>query len=93
MLLDLDLAGVDLIIPDLSRSWTECGALICEINARPEIGRNTTPTIHDRMLDELLGRLLDELLDDVLGRLALGRSPPRRPSQSRTRWSISSRSM
>ncbi|MCB2075450.1 MAG: hypothetical protein H6917_12070 [Novosphingobium sp.] len=55
MLLDLDLAGVDLIIPDLSRSWTECGALICEINARPEIGRNTTPTIHDRMLDELLG--------------------------------------
>ncbi|MCB2059964.1 MAG: acetate--CoA ligase family protein [Novosphingobium sp.] len=54
-LLDLDLAGVDLIIPDLHRPWTETGALICEINARPEIGTNTTPTIHDQILRELTG--------------------------------------
>ena len=36
--LRLDLAGVDLLIPDIARSWREVGAAICEVNARPEIG-------------------------------------------------------
>lgn len=36
-LLRLDLAGVDLIIPDISRSWRETGAAIIEINAQPQL--------------------------------------------------------
>jgi cyanophycin synthetase len=36
--LRLDLAGVDLLIPDISRSWKESGAAICEINAQPNLG-------------------------------------------------------
>lgn len=31
----LDLAGVDLICPDISRSWLEVGGAICEVNAQP----------------------------------------------------------
>ena len=32
----LDLAGVDLLMPDIGRSWQETGAAICEINAQPQ---------------------------------------------------------
>ena len=43
--LRLDVAGVDLIIPDIARSWLESGALICEVNAEPQIGVGSTETI------------------------------------------------
>ncbi len=35
--LNLDIAGIDLLISDISKSWREVGALICEVNARPMI--------------------------------------------------------
>ncbi len=35
--LRLDMAGVDLLIADISRSWMESGALICEVNAQPQM--------------------------------------------------------
>lgn len=38
-LLQLDIAGVDVIMQDISKSWLEVGALICEINAQPQIPR------------------------------------------------------
>ena len=31
----LDIAGIDLLCPDISRSWREVGGAICEINAQP----------------------------------------------------------
>lgn len=34
-LVGLDIAGVDLLCPDISRSWQEVGGAICEINAQP----------------------------------------------------------
>jgi cyanophycin synthetase len=44
--LRLDIAGVDLLIPDISKSWLEVGALICEVNAQPQIAsRSTQPLI------------------------------------------------
>lgn len=39
-LLRLDVAGIDLIIPDISRSWLEVGGVICEVNAQPNIPVN-----------------------------------------------------
>ena len=36
----LDIAGVDFITTDITRSWLETGALICEVNAIPQIGYN-----------------------------------------------------
>lgn len=34
--LRLDLAGVDLLITDIARSWKEVPAVICEVNAQPQ---------------------------------------------------------
>jgi cyanophycin synthetase len=39
--LRLDLAGIDLLIPDIATSWHESGAAICEVNAGPQIGGMT----------------------------------------------------
>jgi cyanophycin synthetase len=34
-LLRLDFAGLDLILPDISRPWHESGGVVCEVNAQP----------------------------------------------------------
>jgi cyanophycin synthetase len=34
-LIGLDIAGVDFLCPDISRSWREVGGAICEVNAQP----------------------------------------------------------
>jgi cyanophycin synthetase len=36
-LLRLDLAGIDLLMPDISQSWRESGGAICEVNAQPQL--------------------------------------------------------
>ncbi|MBI5275568.1 MAG: cyanophycin synthetase [Burkholderiales bacterium] len=50
--LRLDIAGIDLIMQDMSKSWLETGALICEINAQPQI-----PTL----------ALMQALVYDIMG--------------------------
>lgn len=52
--LQLDVAGVDLIMADISRSWFETGALICEVNSQPQIGDGVTPGIYVEVLRALL---------------------------------------
>ncbi len=52
--LRLDLAGIDVIMPDISRSWLETGALICEVNAQPQIGIGTSPGLYVDILRELM---------------------------------------
>lgn len=37
-LLRLDIAGLDLLMPDIARSWREGGAAFCEANAQPQMG-------------------------------------------------------
>lgn len=54
--LRLDLAGIDLLIPDIGQSWLKTGALICEVNAQPQIGIGTSPHIYEDILLELVGR-------------------------------------
>lgn len=49
--LRLDVAGVDLLLPDITRSWKETGGAICEVNAQPQF--STTPTFK-----EVLARLV-----------------------------------
>ena len=34
-IIGLDIAGVDFLCPDISRSWREVGGAICEVNAQP----------------------------------------------------------
>jgi cyanophycin synthetase len=51
--LRLDLAGVDLITPDITRSWRETGAAICEINAQPQMSI-TSPHVYAHLLKTLV---------------------------------------
>ncbi|WP_325541692.1 hypothetical protein [Ramlibacter sp.] len=54
-LLGLDFAGVDLIIEDIARSWFDIGALVCEVNAQPQMGDRSEPGIYERVLRDLVG--------------------------------------
>jgi len=47
--LRLDVAGVDLLIPDIGVSWLSSGAIICEVNAQPQM----FTTMHAPMLQSL----------------------------------------
>ena len=49
-ILRLDLAGVDMLIPDISRSWLEVGAIICEVNAQPQL----SGILHKQLLQQLV---------------------------------------
>lgn len=48
--LGLYCAGVDLISEDASISWRDNDAVICEVNAQPQIGSGDRITIHDQMV-------------------------------------------
>jgi cyanophycin synthetase len=48
-LLRLDLPGLDLLMPDITRSWREVGAAFCEVNAQPQMG-GAHPWIFERIL-------------------------------------------
>jgi len=50
----LDLAGIDLITPDIARSWQETGGAICEINGQPQFSV-TRPDLSGEILGELVG--------------------------------------
>lgn len=53
-LLRLDIAGVDLIMPDITRSWREVGGAVTEVNAIPQVIVQTEPTLARRLLAEVM---------------------------------------
>lgn len=53
-LLRMDIAGIDLIMPDITRSWREAGGAVTEVNAIPQMSNLTAADIHDRMLQQLV---------------------------------------
>ncbi|TIX51140.1 hypothetical protein [Alteraurantiacibacter aquimixticola] len=52
--LRLDLAGVDMILPDITRPWHETGGAICEINAQPFVGEPVTEDHYRLILSRLI---------------------------------------
>jgi len=52
--LGLDIAGIDLLIPDIGRSWMEGGAAICEVNGQPQLGSVTSRHLYPYILQNLL---------------------------------------
>lgn len=50
--LRVDLAGVDLLIPDIRRSWLETGAAICEVNAQPQLSPHLPGVILDQLVTQ-----------------------------------------
>lgn len=53
-IIGLDLAGIDLIIPDISESWLKSGALLCEVNAQPNLGQITSSHLYSEILNREL---------------------------------------
>ncbi len=52
--LQLDLAGVDLLIEDISVSWQQSGGAICEVNGQPQIGGVTSVHLYPQILQRLV---------------------------------------
>ena len=50
----LDIAGIDLLISDISRSWKEVGATIIEVNNQPALGQTTTHHLYAPVLSQLV---------------------------------------
>lgn len=46
----LDLAGVDLLISDISRSYKEVGGVVCEVNAQPQL----SPHLPKKLIQQLV---------------------------------------
>lgn len=64
----LDIAGVDYIAPDCTRSWRESGGLITEVNAMPQVNRFGEFDVHAAVLEAALpeaGRVPAVLLADT----------------------------
>lgn len=61
----LDIAGIDFLSPDISRSWREVGGVVCEVNAQPGFRPHW---ISDPERD-LNGEILDVLLAGRSGRI------------------------
>jgi cyanophycin synthetase len=52
--LRLDLAGIDLIIPDIAVSWLDTTAAICEVNAQPQISTEFAPEVYRDLLRRMV---------------------------------------
>lgn len=53
-LLRLDIAGIDFLTPDISKSWREVGGWITEVNEQPQISPASRSDIHAALLRELI---------------------------------------
>lgn len=50
----LDLAGIDLLIPNIGVSWRTSGAAICEVNGQPNLGQTTAMHLYPSILKQLI---------------------------------------
>ncbi|BBK30641.1 hypothetical protein STHU_12750 [Allostella humosa] len=59
-LVGIDVCGIDMVLPDIARSWRETGGGICEVNRSPGLRYHM---VADGAETPVLGRYLDHLLD------------------------------
>ena len=52
--LNLDIVGLDVITPDISRSWRDGNLVITEVNHQPQISTLTNKRIFEDLIDELV---------------------------------------
>lgn len=50
----LDIAGIDLLIPDIAVSWRQSGAYLCEVNGQPSLGQTTARHLYGPLLQQLV---------------------------------------
>ena len=83
----LDLAGIDLLLPDITVSWQESGGAICEVNSQPQLGGVTSGHLYPQILKELVdgtGRVPVLAVMGTAGAERLSASLAERFSQGRT---------
>jgi len=51
-LLHLDIAGIDLLMPDIRHSWLSSGAVICEVNAQPQLSSHLPAYLLTRLVEK-----------------------------------------
>jgi cyanophycin synthetase len=51
-LLRLDVAGVDVLMPDIRTSWLESGATICEVNSQPQLSPHLPAYLLSRLVEK-----------------------------------------
>lgn len=51
----VDLAGIDLVMPDISVSWKDSAAHICEVNVKPMLGFHSQEHLPQLILESLVG--------------------------------------
>ncbi len=64
--LRLDIAGVDILLPDITKSWRLSGGAICEVNGQPQLPKLDA---HKKVLSLLVkdrGRIPTILIDSLL---------------------------
>jgi cyanophycin synthetase len=74
--INLDIAGIDLIIKNIEESWKNDAGYIIEINAKPEISIIHTPTIYQEILLSLLPKNIKNficliIVDDKTDQLSI----------------------
>lgn len=71
--LRLDVAGVDLLIPDIEQSWLVVGGAICEVNAQPQMFSSMHRPMLQRMMAGGNGRIPTVVVlgDDAGSKLGL----------------------
>jgi cyanophycin synthetase len=53
--LRLNIAGIDLITEDITKSWRDVDAAICEVNGRPQMASRKTPEMFWEIIKRIVG--------------------------------------
>lgn len=53
--LRLNIAGIDLITEDITRSWRDVGGAICEVNGMPQFASRNTPEVFWEIIKKIAG--------------------------------------
>jgi cyanophycin synthetase len=67
----LDIAGIDFITPDISKSWREVGGVVCEVNGQPQF-TVTRPDLARRVIVGLVKNRGRIPIVAILGKMASG---------------------
>jgi cyanophycin synthetase len=53
--LRLNIAGIDFITDDITKSWREVGGGICEVNGTPQLAMRKTPEVYCEIIKRVIG--------------------------------------
>jgi cyanophycin synthetase len=82
----LDIAGVDFISKDISKSWFKNGGAVIEVNAQPGFRPHWLASPEKDVIFEIVKESFDELDSNLLITLFIGKSAPLTAAMTREIW-------